>query len=183
MKLKFRRKAQRGLSLLEILVAIVVLTVTLISFASVFPAAFKLNRQSQKSVMAAKHAAAVAEELRSLPIAGNLSKVTRPGTSSKGYLESYMPAYMGTTNPDVYCKNLSSVSELTSKKYRGDQMFSLQGPKSKAKGVSLEHIGGGSGTNDSRFWTIKVTVFWLESVNGQPVERFASVVSARSGNR
>ncbi|MGM9992570.1 MAG: prepilin-type N-terminal cleavage/methylation domain-containing protein [Candidatus Bruticola sp.] len=194
MKLKFKRKGQRGLTLLEILVAIAILTSTLIAFASVFPAAFKLNRQSQNSVKAAKHAAAIAEELRSMPIACNPNLYgSFSSRASKHYLEQY--SYnQATANFDNTYDGLTAVKELKKDgKKTGDTqgIFTLDAAKvgySSGKtpkdtyGVYFIHNGKGD-NNDSRFWEIYVNVFWNETINGKKVARSASVVSARTGNR
>ncbi|MGM9997899.1 MAG: prepilin-type N-terminal cleavage/methylation domain-containing protein [Candidatus Bruticola sp.] len=194
MKLKFRRKGQRGLTLLEILVAIAILTSTLIAFASVFPAAFKLNRQSQNSVKAAKHAAAVAEELRSMPIACNPNLYTSfSSKTNKHYLEQYSYK-QATANFDSAYDGLTAVKELKKdgkKSGESQGIFTLDANKvgySSGKdardtyGVYFIHDGTG-GTNDTRFWEIYVNVFWNETINGKKVARSASVVSARTGNR
>ncbi len=184
MKLKFRRKGQRGLTLLEIMVAIAVLTSTLVAFASVFPAAFKLNRQSQNSVKAAKHAAAVAEELRSMPIACNLNLIR--GFSSGGkkhYLEGYSaPICRGEVkgNFDNFFGGLTSVQELTEDGFSLD--YDKYGASSGLPGVCFIHVGDG-GNNDSRFWEMQINVYWPETINGRRVVRSASLVSARTGNR
>lgn len=185
MKLKFRRKGQRGLTLLEIMVAIAVLTSTLVAFASVFPAAFKLNRQSHNSVKAAKYAAAVAEELRALPIAGN-SFLASSGSSNKRYLENYDYATNGETVTDFddFCRRLTSAQELRDAGFFLDYENaggSASGTGSKS-GLIIRHVGKG-GNNDSRFWQIEVNVFWPETINGSRVVRSASVISARTGNR
>ena len=186
MKLKFRRKGQQGLTLLEIMVAIAVLTSTLVAFASVFPAAFKLNRQSQNSVKAAKYAAAVAEELRALPIA-NSSYLASSGMSDKRYLENYDYATNGQSVSDFddFCKKLVSAQELK------DAGFFLDYENARGtaadngigeNGLIIMHNGKG-GHNDSRFWQIEVNVFWPETINGKKVVRSSSVISARTGNR
>lgn len=186
MKLKFRRRGQRGLTLLEIMVAIAVLTSTLVAFASVFPAAFKLNRQSQNSVKAAKYAAAVAEELRALPIANN-SYLASTGMSKKRYLENYDYVTNKENVPDFdsFCKGLTSAQELK------DAGFFLDYDKARGtatdngigeNGLIIQHSGKG-GNNDSRFWQIEVNVFWPETINGKKVVRSSSVISARTGNR
>lgn len=187
MKLKFRRKGQRGLTLLEIMVAIAVLTSTLVAFASVFPAAFKLNRQSQKSVQAAKHAAAVAEELRAMPVACNSSLII--GFSSGGkkhYLEEYSRNANELTNV-LITKNLNNhYSGLTSVKELVADGFTLDctdyGVSNSLPSIRFRHLGNG-GNSDSRFWEIFVTVYWPETINGRRVVRSASLVSARTGNR
>ncbi|MCE7873976.1 prepilin-type N-terminal cleavage/methylation domain-containing protein [bacterium CPR1] len=58
---------RRGLSLLELMVTIVLLSTVLIAFAAVYPAGYKLNRKSQRATQAAQLATAVAEEVRQLP--------------------------------------------------------------------------------------------------------------------
>ena len=180
MKLKFRRKGQRGLTLLEIMVAIAVLTSTLVAFASVFPAAFKLNRQSQNSVKAAKHAAAVAEELRAMPIACNSSLISGLVSGGKQhYLEGYS-SHPVSGNFDNYYSGLTAVQELTEDGFSLD--YTKFGGKDGLPGVSFYHLGSG-GNNDSRFWEIFLNVYWPETINGRTVVRSASLVSARTGNR
>ena len=63
-----KRKAarRRGLSLLELLFTISLLTVVLVAFAAVYPAGFRLNRKSARATVAAETAAAVAAELQGL---------------------------------------------------------------------------------------------------------------------
>ena len=180
MKLKFRRKGQQGLTLLEIMVAIAVLTSTLVAFASVFPAAFKLNRQSQNSVKAAKHAAAVAEELRAMPIACNTSIIKNfTSGGKKHYLEEYSSSGI-TKNFDNYYSGMTSVQDLVEDGFSLD--YGKFGASNGLSGVSFRHVGNG-GNYDSRFWEIFINVYWEETINGKRVTRSASLVSARTGNR
>ena len=72
-----RRGSNKGLSLLEVLITLMLLSTTLIAFAAVYPAAFKLNRKTHRSVQAAELAGAVAEELRTLPF--NRPAALEPG--------------------------------------------------------------------------------------------------------
>ena len=62
-----RSRRRVGLSLLELLFAISLLTVVLVAFAAVYPSGYKLNRKSARATTAAKTAAAVAAEIQSLP--------------------------------------------------------------------------------------------------------------------
>lgn len=180
MKLKIQRKGQRGLTLLEIMVAIAVLTSTLVAFASVFPAAFKLNRQSQTSVRAAKHAAAVAEEFRAMPIACNPQLLSIAG-ARKHYLEDYARNQVNA-NFDNYYSGMQSVQELKEDGFTLDYNTAAGQNNKPRTGVRFIHKGSG-GNNDSRFWNIEVNVFWPETINGKTVVRSASVISARTGNR
>src|ERR1017187_8430528 len=59
-------KSRRGLSLLEVLFTIGLLTVVLVAFAAVYPSGFRLNRKSAQATVAAETAAAVAAEIQGL---------------------------------------------------------------------------------------------------------------------
>ncbi len=170
-----RRAAVKGLTLLEVLIAMMLITTTLMSFASVFPAAFKMTRKANRTVQAAKYANAVVEELRSL-------QVMRPSTfSSGGY---YLEDFMGTTwRPGTTRFPTTEIPE----------PFSLVAvssvPNSSRGGVYVHGIEYEPGTETSSnpvavfYWTIEVTIFWRESVNNAMVDRSVSVISARTGNR
>ncbi|CAM9933194.1 unnamed protein product, partial [Phaeothamnion confervicola] len=56
-----------GLSLLEVLFTIGLLTIVLVAFAAVYPSGFRLNRKSARATVAAETAAAVAAEIQGLP--------------------------------------------------------------------------------------------------------------------
>ncbi len=195
MRLKnLRRSGQRGLSLLEIMVSITVLTTALVAFASIFPAAFKLNRTTQASARAGKYASMVAEEIRNLPIAGNRAL----SFDKKGYLEGLVGLKPGSVEESAYY--LKSVQEIKAteregdKKTRSTQSFSLDPISSVSVGTPGIWVVGPSGgganvdpnlarENSSRFWNITVTVYWTADYNGNYVERSSTVVSARTGNR
>ncbi len=166
-----RRVAVKGLTLLEVLIAMMLITTTLMSFASVFPAAFKMTRKANRTVQAAKYANAVVEELRSL-------NVMRPSTFSSGgyYLEDFVGTkwrpgtsrFPTTEIPAPF--SLVAVSNV---------------PGSGRGGVYVHGIEyeDEAQTKAVFFWTIQVTVFWRESVNNKMVDRSVSVISSRTGNR
>ncbi len=69
----------RGLSMLEIMFTISLLTVMLVTFAAVYPIGFKLNRRSAKTTVAIQTATAVAAEIQEMPFTdsrGGLQTVT-----------------------------------------------------------------------------------------------------------
>ncbi|MCA9797481.1 MAG: hypothetical protein KC910_36970 [Candidatus Eremiobacteraeota bacterium] len=71
-----RTRRNRGLSLLEILITIMLLTVVVLTFAAIYPSGYRLNRKSAKATLAAQTANAIAEEIQNLPLtndAGGLS--------------------------------------------------------------------------------------------------------------
>ncbi len=65
--LALHQQNRRGISLLELMITIVLLSTVLIAFAAVYPAGYKLNRKSQRATIGAQLATAVAEEVRQLP--------------------------------------------------------------------------------------------------------------------
>lgn len=195
MRLKNRhRRGQLGLSLLEIMVSIAVLTTALVAFASIFPAAFKLNRNTQASARAGKYASMVAEEIRALPIAG--SRLS--GFTTTGYLEDMVG--ITQNNAETKASYLKSVQEIVATRKDASEASSSQlfylDPLANS-GVNMPGIcvTGDSGykldasdpnmrkENSSRFWNIAVTVYWREEYQSKTIERSSTVVSARSGNR
>lgn len=63
-----RRATKSGLSLLEILIAMVLLTVVITTFAAIYPLGFQLHRKSAQATRAAQLATAIIEEVQSLPL-------------------------------------------------------------------------------------------------------------------
>lgn len=63
-----RPQSQRGLTLLEIMVTMVLLVLVVTSFAVVYPSGFRLHRKSRLSTTAAQTARSVLNELKSLPL-------------------------------------------------------------------------------------------------------------------
>lgn len=61
-------RRRRGLSLLELLVTMILLTIVLITFAAVYPSGYRLNRKSAKATVAAQTATAIIDEIQNLPL-------------------------------------------------------------------------------------------------------------------
>lgn len=156
-----KRSGQRGLSLLEVLITLMLLSTTLVAFAAVYPAAFKLNRKSQRSVQAAEIAGAVAEELRTLPF-------NRPGAGGSGglFLEDFLTGW--TADPRFARFPRTPVPP----------PFSLVSPSNpNNRGVIV------IGDSPFTFASITVTVYWQEPVHGQMTERSVSIITSKTGNR
>lgn len=66
-----RNRRRLGISLLELMITIVLLTTVLITFAAVYPSGYRLNRKSARHTVAAQTAQAVAEELQNLNVFSN----------------------------------------------------------------------------------------------------------------
>lgn len=156
-----RLHRKRGLTLLEVLVTLMLLTTTLVAFAAVYPAAFKLNRKSQRSVQAAEIAGAVAEELRVLPF-------NKPNSTTTGglFLEDFVISGWVRSNP----------------RYARFPRTPIPDPYTL---VSTTGQLGVSVTGDSplTYADIIVTIFWQEPVNNKMMEKSVAIRTARTGNR
>lgn len=153
-------RRRRGLSLLEILITLVLISTTLVAFAAVYPASLKLNRRSQKAVQAAELAGAVAEEIRSLPF-------TAPGLSVDD-LPNWDPAapafknFPRTLLPEPYT------------------LVSTRDPNQLGIVVSLTESKAGQ---PKTFADIVVTVYWQESTNERMLDKSVTIRSSRTANR
>ncbi len=156
-----RRGRSRGLTLLEILVTLTLLTTTLVAFAAVYPAAFKLNRKTQRSVQAAELAGAVAEELRTLPF-------NKPSALDDGglFLEDFV----------LYGWNPGNSRFARFPRTPIPEPFTLISPSGQ-RGVYVD------GDNPFTYAEIMITVYWRESVNNQMVARQTTIRTSRTGNR
>lgn len=149
--------------MLEVLITLMLLSTTLIAFAAVYPAAFKLNRKTHRSVQAAELAGAVAEELRTLPF-------NRPAALSPGglYLEDF------TRNEGW---------EPGTARFRNFPRTEIPEPYSlvsnDGEDLGIVVLGDAPFT----YADIRVTVFWMEPVNRQMVQRHVTIHTARTGNR
>lgn len=157
-----RRGSNKGLSLLEVLITLMLLSTTLIAFAAVYPAAFKLNRKTHRSVQAAELAGAVAEELRTLPF-------NRPAALEPGglYLEDFVRP--GWTDNDNRFRNFPR-TEIP-------EPYSLISEDGEQRGIRV------IGDSPFTYADILVTVFWTEPVNHQMIERSVTIHTSRTGNR
>ncbi len=156
-----RRGRNGGLTLLEVLVTLTLLTTTLVAFAAVYPAAFKLNRKTQRSVQAAELAGAVAEELRTLPF-------NRPTALTSGglFLEDFVDPGWNPGNSHFARFPRTAIPE----------PFTLISPSGQ-RGVFVD------GDTPFTYAEIIITVFWRESVNNQMLSRQTTIRTSRTGNR
>lgn len=156
-----RRHGQRGLSLLEVLITLMLLTTTMVAFAAVYPAAFKLNRRTSRVVQAAELAGAISEELRTLPF-------NRPNSSTAGGI--FVQDFLSGWDPaDPKYLNRFPRTELPAP-------YTL---KSRTGQVGVRVTGDDPFT----YADILITIFWMENVNDQMIEKSFSIHTSRSGNR
>ncbi|MBQ7529139.1 hypothetical protein IJT10_04480 [bacterium] len=183
-----RRKFQ-GLTLLEVLVSINVLAVALMSFASIFPAAFRLNKNSHKQTIAAKYAAAVAEELRSRRIYGtnNQINISNPQLYLDADVDGWKVGKLDdgrTLTGKWYYYNKTSGTDGKTIDTRFGTFNSIEGidPNFSIKKIAIRQMEKQE-TYNSSFFEIYVTVEFKDNVNGRMVTREATVVTGRTGNR
>ncbi|MBQ7503334.1 type II secretion system protein [bacterium] len=199
MNIKNKRKLKNGLTLLEILVAIVIMTGTLMAFAMSFPAAFQVTRKANNAVRAAKLASGVADELRALATLGTRTMVGFSNENKAQYIEAFESngSYsaigdgknlMANNSICSYLKSVQAMKEIGNlgvknlSKY-GNCFFSLDGAPN-IPGISVRHTGSHNTYADSQFWEIVVTVSWPENVSARKsIRKSVTVVSAKTGNR
>jgi len=161
-------KKRRALSLLEILFAIGFLTVILVAFASVYPAAYRLNRKSAKATIAAKTASTVGAEILALPFDPPSFSSTQPNltalaqdSNGTAAIRTFVTQQMRSTIPAGY--------EVRAQAIR----VSLYGAVDLS-GVSND-IGG-------RFAQVQVTTYYNDSNTGG-IEKSVTVVAGKAENR
>lgn len=161
-------KKRRALSLLEILFAIGFLTVILVAFAAVYPAAYRLNRKSAKATIAAKTASTIGAEILSLP---------------------FDPPSFSSTQPNLsaLAQDLNGTAALRT--FVTQQMRSTvpQGYEVRAQAIRVALYGSviaGGGGNDigGRFAQVQVTTYYNDSNTGG-AEKSVTIISGKAENR
>ncbi len=157
-RLKFHKSG--GLSLLEIMITMILLTTVLITFAAVYPAGYKLNRKTALAAQAAKAANTVAEEVQSLPFdaIGTVTQVTlgdledtpwTPATAASYKAKNFDPArhvkqpfFLDSINVDVHQVNgfdvAATISVTVGYRDLGRQSFSQSAPTDPA--LEIRHV-------------------------------------------
>ena len=159
-----RKHRELGLSLLELLFALSLLTVVLVAFAAVYPSGYKLNRKSARATIAAKTAAAVAAEFQNLPFFDDRVVKTPPiptltlldTATDRTNLVQYLSQNLHTTVPSNFLL--------------------------RPEGIQILTPPVGSDPNQPLFAQIFVTVYWTDS-NDTNLERSVTIATAKTDNR
>ncbi len=161
-------RKRRALSLLEILFAIGFLTVILVAFAAVYPAAYRLNRKSAKSTIAAKTASTIGAEILALPFDPPSFSSTQPNltalaqdTSGTTALKTFVEQQMRSTIPPGYEVRPVAIRVA---------LYGMADP-----GGINNDIGG-------RFAQVVVTTYYNDSNTGG-LEKSVTVVAGKAENR
>jgi hypothetical protein len=151
--------------LLELLFAMSLMTVILISFAAVYPSGYRLNRKSAKGTVASKTAQAVAAELLSLPVFDDRPPGS-PGTIFT--LAAMGDAVTGQTQIQQYVS--------TSLKTQIPPGYIV-----RPQGIVV-WVSPASSDPTPLFARIQVTIYWPDSQNVN-IEHSVSIVTAKTDNQ
>lgn len=155
-----RAASDRGLSLLEILISMVLLVLVITSFAVIYPSGFRLHRKSRMSTDAAQAARAVLSELKSLPLTDESGGLSLAYLATNGYdpTDAVVDGFPRSALPEGY-----RVAE------------------DKGIEVTLYDLAGG--TDPSVYATMKVTLIFDDPYNskGEPIRM--ALVAGKSWNR
>jgi type II secretory pathway pseudopilin PulG len=159
--MNLRSRRRKGLSLLELLITIVILTATLMAFAMVFPSGFHLLTQTRMRSQAASLANGFIQKVQNVPFAGD------PGNSDAVTLEN-LQSWSATEKP------YSDFFEIPDK---DKSNFSLQNAENgNPKSIDVKILDSNSGYSLAR---ISVTVYWRDkNYRLQPV----TITTYRSSN-
>lgn len=153
-----QKRPRQALSLLEILFTIGLLTVILVAFAAVYPAAYRLNRKSARANIAAKTSSAVGAEILALPFDPPSFNSAQPNltdlSQDAAAVQTFVYQQMRTALPEGY--NVRPQAVL----------------------VTLY----GSQAGDPRFAQVQVTCYYSDA-NATGMERSVTVISGKAENR
>lgn len=136
-KNRLKNLNQKGLSLIEIVVAIFILTLTLIFISSIFPAGLAINKRASNATIASYLAQGKIEELHFLKY-GNIATGTietkhRLATSSQSYLYyfqrktevSYVDGNLDATTTNAGLKKLSATIYYTDSVSKTEKEYNI----------------------------------------------------------
>jgi prepilin-type N-terminal cleavage/methylation domain-containing protein len=185
------RRNQKGLSLLEILMAVILLAMCIMATATVFPGGYKLNMSNRYANQATEYARGIMEEINARPFVSlgvpgidNLSLQSLAGWNYALSETNMWPFHFYTsvndwkTNCPVRCWATG-----------GDKFFFLPEQASSnppyPKGIEIvPYPGWGEPPQtQARMAKIQVTVAWKEFRGSLEVTKFVSIVSWRTDNK
>ena len=158
------RKRTRGISLLELLFTISLLTIVLVVFAAVYPSGYKLNRKSAKANVAVQTAAAVAAEVQGLPFTDDRPNPTVPIPTlnllnTALNVPTFIQTQMRTKIPEGFRLANDGITVTI------DPPPSLQGTAPTLPPIAF----------------IEVTIYWTD-VNDMSLQRKITVVTSKTSN-
>ncbi|MCD4782351.1 MAG: type II secretion system GspH family protein [Candidatus Eremiobacteraeota bacterium] len=152
-------KGQKGLSLLEILVSITLLTTVMMTFAMVFPSGYRLSRKNRMETQAYRAADGILDKLQNIQFFG--AGTTKPTIEN-----------MQTWDVGIFADEFGN---------RIEEPFYLPNASDPDPGIYVKILDptvGGGGT----LAKISATVAWQESTSGGVITKKVTVSGYRSRN-
>lgn len=168
MNLKNRAR-QKGLTLLELLVSIMLFCIVMVAFAMVFPGGFRLNlknRNESKASMIANGIINKLQNIRFLEIDPNNPSITEPSIEN-------LQTWQQGTFADIFENDIPEPFYLP--------YDELDADGNTLKGIDVQILDT---TLDGRgsLAKITVTVAWKESTRAQVMTKYVSITTYRSRN-
>lgn len=152
-------KGQKGVSLLEILVSIMLLTTVMMTFAMVFPGGYRLSRKNRMETKAYRSADGLLDKLQNIQFLG--TGTTKPTIEN-----------MQTWDVGIYADEFENTVE---------EPFYLPGASDPDPGIYVKILDPTVG-NGGTLAKISVTVAWQESTSGGVITKKVTVSGYRSRN-
>lgn len=153
-------RSRRGFSLLEVMLAMVLIVLVVTSFAVIYPSGFRLHRKNQMSTQASQSARTLLSELKSLPL------TREDGGLSLAYL-----AMNGYSDSDTVTEGFPR-TELP----RGFRL-------SPDHGIEVTLYDLANGSDPSVFATLRVTVEYSDPYGGRAEPLRVTLAAGKSWNR
>jgi len=126
------KRNRRGMSLIEIMGAVCILSFSILAVATIFPTGLEINRKTRVRIQALEIASAIMEEIKNLPY----TDVFNPGGMSVMKLEDWQS--FETEEPKWKPRVIEENPELTSGE---SQIFFMTGGVNPQDEADLPHIG------------------------------------------
>ncbi len=155
-----QKRGIRGLSLLEVLLAMVLIVLVVTSFAVIYPSGFRLHRKNQVSTQASQAARTLLSELKSLPLTREDGGLSLAYLAINGYSESdsVLDGFPRTELP---------------------QGFQL----SPEKGIEVILYDLANGSDPSVFASMRVTVMYSDPYGSRAEPLAVTLAAGKSWNR
>ncbi|MCE1249081.1 MAG: prepilin-type N-terminal cleavage/methylation domain-containing protein [Firmicutes bacterium] len=152
-------KRQKGVSLLELLISIMLLTTVMMTFAMVFPGGYRLNLKNRMESKASKIANGILYKMQNMPFLG--TSLTQPTVEN-----------MQNWDTGTFADQFENTVE---------RPFYLPAKSDTNPGISVKILDPTVG-NGGTLARIAVTIAWTETNKGGVITKKVTVTAYRSRN-
>jgi len=167
------RKRQKGMSLIEIIVSILLITIVMMSFAMVFPSGYRLSHKSRMESRATMIASGLLDKIMSLDFYQVDAYNPPAEVPTVDRLPKWDPSSGSTTRYKAYFE------DFVTPPFRLPYKENVGGTEVKGIDVTLLDTGGGNTPTVAR---IKVTIVWDEVKKGATITKYVTVTGYRAAN-